>query len=38
MLVAIVPTYHVTWDNNDAGLKQLEYCDILARAGCGILA
>jgi hypothetical protein len=38
MLVAIVPTYHVTWDNSEVGPRHLEYCDILTWAGCGILA
>jgi hypothetical protein len=37
MLVAIVPTYYVTWDNSKAGPRQLEYYDILVRTGCGIL-
>jgi hypothetical protein len=38
MFVATIPTYCVTWDNSKAGPKQPEYCDILAREGCGILA
>jgi hypothetical protein len=38
MLVATVPIYYVTCDNSLAGPRQLEYCDILAQAGCGILA
>jgi hypothetical protein len=29
MLVAIVPTFSVTWDKSKAAHRQLEYCDIL---------
>jgi hypothetical protein len=37
MLVATISTYCVIWDNSKAGPRQLEYCDILVRVGCGIL-
>jgi hypothetical protein len=38
MLLAIVSTYCITLDNNKVGPRQLEYCDILVQAGCGIFA
>jgi hypothetical protein len=37
MLVAIVPTFSVTWDKSMAAPRKLEYCDILVWTGCGIL-
>jgi hypothetical protein len=37
MLVSIVSTYCVTWDNSKAGPRQLEYYDILVQASCGNL-
>jgi hypothetical protein len=35
--VATVPTYCIAGDNSKAGPRQLEYCDILVRAGYDIL-
>jgi hypothetical protein len=37
MLVAIVPTFSVTWDKSKAAPRHLEYYDILVWTGCGIL-
>jgi hypothetical protein len=37
MLVAIVTTYCVAWDNSKARPRELEYYDFLVRASCGIL-
>jgi hypothetical protein len=37
MLVAILPTFSVTWDKSKATPRQLEYCDILVWTDYGIL-